>query len=178
MVSRGARARRGGLSTGFLCLAASLSVAFFAPREARADTAAELAQWTEYFWHFRDTGTPHVNAASFSFTQSGLNQPTVFPLAGALTLFNDMYASKLNQDASSCAHASIVDFMEGNSDVAADFKEYTLSKQFVTSWQDGDVSLAHLSAITTLTTGTTQYSLGGTIVVGSELIESTGLQAD
>jgi hypothetical protein len=142
---------------------------------AMADTGSELTQWTQYYWHLQETGNPHPSAVSFQFTQPVLNQSTVFPFAGAVTLFNDIYSSKLNQDASSCAYTSVLDFIGSNEEIESDFKEYTLSKQFVTSLQDANVTLAHLLASVTLTTGTANYALSGELVIGNELVSTSGL---
>jgi len=129
----------------------------------------------EYYWYLHDNGVPHPDAAAFKFTDTSLNEPGAAPFAGALALYRDIYYSKLNTDVTSCEHADIVPYLEANPDVLADFRTYTLSKEFSTSIDEMDVTSQHLFAVGSANAPGSNYALTGNVQIVDGSLMSDGL---
>lgn len=139
-------------------------------------TDAELQQYASMYWHLIDTGTPHPDAATFQFADPGMNQPGAYPFAGALALFNNVYSSKINPDATQCNnYKDVIDLITENADVAVKFRVYTTSKEFTTSDADPLVNEKHFWAVIDALGGGNEYTLEGINFVGADLA-SLGLK--
>jgi len=131
-------------------------------------------QWVTYFWHLQDTGSPHPNAATFSFSNTQFNSAGTLPLAQNILVHRSIYKDKL--EASECAASNTVNAMFADPTIRESLRAYSQSKTVITPFSEPEAVVKNIVAAMDAAVSGETFIMASAIGEGQGTAWSSGLE--